>query len=128
MRFVRSLKTAKALGFAAATAATLISTTIAPTLASSPASAENTMRLITFSSHGAYKANLTVLAEGRPTFTGTIPFGQTKELNYPVGTKVQVIIKVDGRPKVLHQSSFTLNNFTCLRTIGTIFNPTAVRC
>lgn len=128
MRFVRSLKTAKALGFAAATAATLISTTIAPTLASSPASAENTMSLITFSSHGAYKANLTVLAEGRPTFTGTIPFGQTKELNYPVGTKVQVIIKVDGRPKVLHQSSFTLNNFTCLRTIGTIFNPTAVRC
>jgi hypothetical protein len=128
MQFLKSIKTAKALSLTAVTAVTLISTTIAPTLAASPASAENTTRLITFSSHGAYKTNLTVLAEGRHTFSSTIPFGQTKELNYPVGTKVQVIIKVEGRSKVLHQSSFTLNDFTCLRTIGTIFNPAVVRC
>lgn len=128
MQFLHSTKTSKALGLTVATATTLISTTIAPTLALSPAAAENTMRFIFFSNHGAYNANLTVIAAGRPSFTSTIPFGQTKELNYPVGTKVQITIKAEGRTKTLHQSSFNLNDNTCLQAIGTIFKPATIRC
>jgi hypothetical protein len=135
MQFLRSIKSVKALGLAAATAATLISSNIAPTVAQTPTgSAVSTTRTIKLVSRGAHTARFFVVVDGQPSqsFDNTIPFGQSKEINYPAGTKVTVAIlnTERGRPAkvILFQPKFALNDNICFQTIGTLFNPAAGRC
>lgn len=126
MQFLRSIKSAKALGLAATAAAAMLASNIAPSQA-------QPVRLhsITFRNQAGFNSRFFVTAPGRPTFdSGSIPLGQSRTTHYPAGAKVTITLRAEfGRNQVVHQVNSTpLNSSLCFKTFGTIFNPSGSRC
>jgi hypothetical protein len=127
MNFQRSLKSVKAFGLVAATAATMMASTIAPSQAQVPPQ----RRAITFHNQAGFNSRFFVTGPGLPTFdTGSIPLGQSRTVQYPAGAKVTITLRAEfGKNPVVHQvNNIPLNNNLCFKTFGTIFNPSGGRC
>jgi hypothetical protein len=125
MQFLRSIKSAKALGLAAATVATMTATTVAPSMAQVAPT-----RTITFIQGGGYVADYFITFPGQKgTFEALgIPVSQRRSFQIPLGANVTVTQRMSHNRQVYFQRSFRLNSNTCFRNFGTIFNPAAANC
>ncbi|WP_310424300.1 hypothetical protein [Chamaesiphon sp. VAR_48_metabat_135_sub] len=116
MNFLNSITT---LGLAVASAATMIATQIAPTVAQTPQT-----RTITFFNQGGYTARYFITAPGIKTFDSqTMLLGQKKTVTVPAFTNVTVTGRREDNRQVIFQRSFRVDNSVCFKTFGTIFNP-----
>jgi hypothetical protein len=125
MNFQRSIKSVKALALVAATAATMMATTAAPS------QAQVGRRTITFHNQAGFNSRFFVTGPTVRTFdTGSIPLGQSRSVSYPAGSKVTITLRSEfGSNKVVHQvDNLPLNHNLCFKTFGTIFNPAGGRC
>jgi hypothetical protein len=121
MNFLNSIKSFQTLGLAVASAATMIATQVAPTLAQPPQTST-----ITFFNQGGYVARYFVTAPGMRTFdTQTMLLGQKKSATIPTSTHVTVTGRREDNRQVIFQRTFRLDNSVCFKTFGTIFNPQA---
>jgi hypothetical protein len=127
MQFLRSIKSAKALGLAAASVATMMAANVAPTLAQTQASATRT---VTFVHQGGYVADyfITFPGQTRAIEALGVPLGQSRSFRVPAAANVTVTQQMSHNRQVYFQRSFRLNNNTCFKNFGTIFNPSAGNC
>jgi phosphate-selective porin len=130
MQFLRSIKSVKALGLAAATAATMVAASITPTMAQAPAS-----RRITFSNQGGYNAEYFVTVQQKsfdgkitnlPTQqTGNMLLGQQRPIAIPAFSHITITGRMSHNRQVFIQRSFRLDDNLCVKNVGTLFNPSA---
>jgi hypothetical protein len=121
MNFLNSIQSVKTLGLAVASAATMIATQVAPTVAQTPQT-----RTITFFNQGGYTARYFITAPGMKTFDSqTMLLGQKKSVAVPAFTHVTVTGRREDNIQVIFQRTFRLDNSVCFKTFGTIFNPQA---
>jgi hypothetical protein len=127
MQFLRSIKSAKALGLAAATAATMITTNVAPSMAQAAPT-----RTVTFHNAGFYNADFFIThatpRQTRPLNAINLPLHQRRSFQVPLG-KSGTVITVTMR-KNIDRGVFFQRNFTvqpgsnlCFQADGTVFNP-----
>lgn len=135
MQFLRSIKSAKALGLAAATAATMITTNVAPSMAQAGPTGTITIqptRTITFQNEGFYNADF-FITHAIPRQTRILEginllLHQRRSFQVPIGksgTVITVTMRKNIDRKVFFQQHFVVqpNSNLCFQADGTVFNP-----
>ncbi|AFY93277.1 hypothetical protein [Chamaesiphon minutus] len=138
MKLLHSLKSAKALGFAIASAASMMTATVAPAMAQVAPNAT-----ISFSNQGGYNAEYFVSGQIK-SFDGRVLrnlstfhsqnmlLGQKRAVSFPLTTQeirqgaarfVTVTGRMSHNRQVFIQKSFRLDNNTCFFNDQTVFNP-----
>ncbi|AKG20996.1 hypothetical protein [Calothrix sp. 336/3] len=138
MQFLHSIKSAKALGLAAISAATMITANVAPVFAQVAPTAN-----IGFSNQGAYDARYFVTGQIK-SFDGRVlrvlktfdsqkmMAGQKQLASYPLteqeirqgaGRFVTVTGRMNHNNQVFIQRTFRLDNNLCFFNTQTVFNP-----
>jgi hypothetical protein len=122
MNFLNSIKSAPALGLAAAIA---IAANVAPAPAQFPSN-----RTIAFSHQGGYVADyfITFPSQTRSLEALGVTLGQRRVFQVPTGVNVTVTQRMSHNRQVYFQRSFRFERSTCLKNVGTVFNPTVTQC
>ncbi|AKG20995.1 hypothetical protein [Calothrix sp. 336/3] len=126
MQFLHSIKSAKALGLAAISAATMITANVAPTMAQTAPT-----RTITFHNAGFYNADFfithSIPRQARALQAINLPLNQRRSFQVPLsasGTVITVTMRKNTDRGVFFQRQFLVDrNNICFQADGTLFNP-----